>query len=140
MGFTWDNAAFNRLEQRFRNADKRLIEESVDLVDEATEAGALAQKIVIATSGTGWEDRQGRLDSDKMFDAVSTTPAKLRGDAVEGEFGWVNETEPYFAYQDQGFTHWQTGQDVTPMHSLLSGLVAAREHVRAGIRIILRRI
>jgi len=140
MGMMWNNAAFNHFQARFTNLDARILDQAEPLVEEALQEGARVQQAVIATSGTGYKDRQGRVETGSMLDDVDTSPVRRSGSTVEGEFGWVDRRKDYYAYQEQGFTHYLSGKDVAPMHALFSGFVTARETVRAGIRAILGRL
>lgn len=138
MGFIWRNNDLDTMQARFRAIPQELEEEAERLVQGAIEEGAEAMEMVIATSGTGWKDRQGRVETGKMLDHVKEFGTERDGNRVEGKFGW-DDPENYFIYQEQGFRHWISGKDVVPMHALLTGFVAAREHVIRGLGRMLRK-
>ena len=62
----------------------------------SAELGAEEMRDVIQNSGTGWEGRQGRVDTGSMLESV----------ASEGNrFGWLRNYREYFGMQDSGFVN-----------------------------------
>ena len=52
-------------------------------------------------------------------------------DSLVGEFGWLDDQEAYFKYQDQGFVHWLSGEKITGMLALAdAGIEARQEFIR----------
>jgi hypothetical protein len=140
MGFQWDESAFNQYGKWIEGIPDAVLWESEQLVENAAEEGARVQEVIIATSGTGFENRSGRVVTGKMLDAVGSTRATVDNTTVSAEFGWIDNTEDYFAYQDQGFWHVWANRTVEGMHSLASGMAAAREKLYEGVDKILRRL
>lgn len=102
------------------------------------EDAAGMMKDLIASRGTNrqwsraWNGRThsgpGRIDTGNMYEAVTWW---VSPDGYRGEFGWLNNREPYFLYQEEGFPHWITGEMVPAMLALQdAGLAAQEDFVR----------
>jgi hypothetical protein len=76
-----------------------------DIVADAIEDGALTTQINIATRGTPKSGKQGRVRTGDMLDAVKSEMIKSTPREAEGKFGWIDEYEDYFGYQEGGFDH-----------------------------------
>lgn len=119
----------------------------------------------IETSGTGWEGREGRIDSGAMLRDVTASTRAGSGMTRAGHrsrsasFGWVNNQEDYYRLQEEGFTNiykdaknegktWggtpYSGTGGPPgwtqgMNAYTDAFVAARERFRENINGITRR-
>lgn len=60
------------------------------------EIAAEEMRDIIRHSGTGWDNREGRVDTGAMLDAVSSEGSR---------FGWINGFKEYFRIQDKGFVN-----------------------------------
>lgn len=137
MGFQWMNGDLKSLVTELRGIPEEVAAEAQALVSEAMNIGAETQRQIIETSGTVKSGKQGRIETGLMRNSVQSAGADRVGNTIEGRFGW-RDPDPYFLYQEYGFTHARSGEDIVPMHALLQGFVKAREHVRAGLLRLLR--
>lgn len=137
MGFQWMNRDLNSMITELNGIPEDIANEAQDLVSEAMNIGAETQRRIIETSGTAKSGKSGRIETGLMLNSVQSAGADRVGNTIEGKFGW-RDPEEYYMYQDDGFTHYLSGEDIVPMHALLQGFVKAREHVRAGLRRMLR--
>ena len=137
MGFQWMNGDLSSMVTELRGIPEEVASEAQKLVSEAMNIGAETQRQIIETSGTPKSGKQGRIETGLMRNSVQSAGADRVGNTIEGKFGW-RDPDPYFLYQERGFTHAWSGEDIVPMHALLQGFVKAREHVREGLRRLLR--
>lgn len=75
-------------------------------------------------------DKVNRVDTEHMKGSVSYEDARSAGKTVKGKFGWGlhgSKVEPYFIYQEQGFTHAYSGKDIAPMHALFDAFRIEKE-------------
>lgn len=118
---------------------KRIEELAYQAAIESFDEGAKKMKEFIRERGTGktWSkprggragSQPGRVDSGDMVDAVAFQVVR-NGQNVTATLGWVDEKEPYFAYQDDpsGFVHWISGEQIKGMGALLdAGVFTRRE-------------
>lgn len=143
MGFQWMNGDLKTMVTELRSIPEEVASEVQTLVSEAMNIGAETQRHVIENSGTPKSGKRGRIETGLMRNSVQSAGADRVGNTIEGKFGW-RDPEPYFLYQEQGFTinsrksEYTSRADVPAMHALLQGFVKAREHVRAGLLRMLR--
>jgi hypothetical protein len=78
------------------------------------------------TTVTGTKSGPGRYDTGLMFQAVDWR-ISLPGNKIIGEFGWLDNREAYFLYQEEGFTHYLSGQQIPAMFALQDAGVAAQQ-------------
>lgn len=113
------------------------------------EKAAEAMRLIIQTSGTGktWTrpsssgrtgSSPGRVDTGNMLDAVKWRVSSEGGNLV-GEFGWLDNQEPYFMYQESGFSHVGSGEWVRGMLALQDASLAAKEEFLTRLANALRR-
>lgn len=100
----------------FEGVSKKMIEEMGDVVESGVEEGEKITKHNIETRGTAKSGKRGRVESGKMRDAVDSKVNRSKNSAV-GQFGWINQFEPYFGYQESGFAH-RGGVNVEGMYAL----------------------
>lgn len=97
------------------------------IVDDELNNAVAAVRQRIETSGRG--DKAGRIESGEMLRRVSRTAVQNEKFSVSGDFGWVNNPERYFQYQEDGFRHYQTGEFIEGMHAVFDAFLTARENV-----------
>ena len=126
-------------------------------VVDAARIGAETMQEIIATSGTGWENREGRIDTGKMIGDVDYQRVATRGLSKgsarvsrSATFGWIRHYEEYYGMQDHGFVNiyklernrgetWKTGEGGPPvgktvgMNAYATAHLAAREFFRREI-------
>lgn len=107
-------------------------------LDEALIAAGIAAKDEMVR--TVWQTpsslRPGKPDrvwTSLMVGSISEPRVERRGQTRSLTAGWLDETEDYFALQDQGGPG-PHGIDITPMHMLLNGYQAAQTVLDAWIR------
>lgn len=107
---------------------KRIEELAYQAAIQSFDEGAKKMKQFIRERGTGktwakpWGGRAGsqpgRVDSGDMVDAV-TFQVVRNGQNVTATLGWVDEQAEYFFYQEKGFTHWISGDQIKGMNALM---------------------
>lgn len=108
-----------RLPENMRDEAKKIVSES------AKEGASRMYELV------------DRIDTELMRGSVSYEDAKTTPSSVYAKFGWGlhgADVEPYFVYQEQGFTHAGSGTDVPPMHALLRAFMEVREKFYARVK------
>lgn len=133
---------------------ERLKREAAAIAREAAQVGAEAMQERILNSATGYRERDTpnadpRAVSGAMFDAVEydkTSKWDTSGDGTDTRktrFGWISTFEDYFYYQEQGFNNTSktnASRDggpagyTLPMHAVVAGRVAAREHIKKRLK------
>lgn len=105
----------------------------------ALDDGLEWMRMVIESSGTGWVGRgpratpDGRIDYGYMIDSTDRTVVHRDGRTLTGTFGWLEDQEDYFRYQEYGFRH-RGGKSVEGMHALAQGVMFARETLEHELR------
>lgn len=89
----------------FEGVAKKMIEGMGDVVEDAVDEGKEITQDNIDTRGTLKSGKRGRIETSKMRDAVDSEITRKGKKGVSGKFGWINEFEPYFGYQEEGFNH-----------------------------------
>lgn len=86
----------------------------------------------IATRGTAYsasQGRAGRVETENMINAVTFRRYPKAGPTVFlWEFGWIEQWEPYFKYQEEGFVHIGSG-NVEGMFALRDASTEARDRI-----------
>lgn len=131
MSRSHNNRELDRLRRVLDDVPSKALDKAEQAIKTGVDEGATLMRLYIATRGTDYSHsrgRLGRIESGLMFNAVDSQTQRS-SDAVIGRFGWLNEKRDYFAWQEQGFQHWQSGKDVEPMFALMDAIVKAREVV-----------
>lgn len=118
----------NNLTTNLANVGPRLEEKAAQIVQETVIDGANQMRQNIEASG--------RIDTGYMLGDVANNEVQTDGGTVHAEFGWGTTggpVQPYYVYQEQGFTHYGSGKDVPPMHALLQAFINVREKFYAKI-------
>lgn len=126
------------LQIRLAAVPKRARRIGYQIVDDELNKAVERMRHIIMTSGTESTNRPGRTESEKMLNSVSRTPVSNDPYAVSGQFGWLQDPERYFQYQEDGFTHYQTGQWIEGMHAMFDAFMEARENVYRRIAEVTR--
>lgn len=104
----------------YRGKIQRIEQGQEEILNEAVELGAEMMRDMISTRGTAKSGKQGRIDTGRMLKAVKVRPPKKdSGGKTQAFFGWLEDRADYFRYQEGGFTHFRTGQDVEGMYAQL---------------------
>jgi hypothetical protein len=106
------------------------------VVDEAVTDGAVVMREIIMSTGTNkdwgssWPSRafgrkssstEARYDTGEMLNSVKSAMLEVSPRKSSGVFGWLNNQQDYFIYQDKGFTHWISGDKIPAMNALREG-------------------
>jgi hypothetical protein len=70
----------------------------------------------------------GRVNEGKMRAAIERALSPMASGGVAGEWGWLDEVEKYYDYQEYG-----TGK-IGPMNALQDSFIHARERFREELR------
>lgn len=107
--------------EEFMQKVRRGVQEAMD---EAIEEAQRAVENFIATRGTPKSGKQGRVDTGRMLDSVTST-TENSGDVFYGGVGW-SDFQLYFALQEEGFTHLG-GSQVPAMNAFMDAYPLLRE-------------
>ena len=116
----------------FRGKVTRIEDGIEDALKLAMEDGAEIMRSNIATRGTAKSGKAGRIDTGKMIGDVKSRvyPGTDKGNRVV-RFGWIDNREDYYGYQEGGFEH-VNGGEVEGMYALQDAAeLAFREFQRA---------
>lgn len=126
--------AMNGLANNLRGLQKDMDQ----TLDEAMLAAGIAAKTAMVE--TVWKTpsslrpgKPNRVWTGLMVNSVSEPKVERRGQTRSIEAGWLDQTEDYFALQDEGGPG-PHGIDITPMHMLMNGYQAAQTVLDAWIR------
>lgn len=124
MGLTWQNDLRSMI-VAIENLPKQLEDAVEPLVAEAAREGAdiMYQNI-------------DRIDTEFMKGSVGNSDAKQEGNTIYAEWGWGidgAQVEPYFLYQEYGFTHAVSNKDIPPMHALTESFIRVWEKFKGKI-------
>ena len=121
------------------------IQQAVEL---AIEAGALNMRETIMTTGTdkdwgkSWPSRaqgrksrstEARFDTGEMRDSVQSKLLVSTKQRASGEFGWLENQQKYFRFQNEGFEH-RNGALIPAMNALRDARTYAISIVKDEIR------
>lgn len=124
MGLVWEQS-LNTMIARVKNIPNELVEESIQLVEEAAQEGAEIM-----------ESKIDRIDTSLMKGSVASSSPEVDGTTVSAEFGWGvdgSEVKDYFKYQEYGFTHAWSGKDIPPMHALTDTFLQVWEKMKGRL-------
>jgi hypothetical protein len=107
-------------------------------LDEAMLAAGIASKEAMVE--TVWKTpsslrpgKPNRVWTGLMVNSISEPRVERRGQTRSLQAGWLDETQDYFALQNDGGVG-PHGIDITPMHMLMNGYQAAEAVLNAWIR------
>ena len=113
----------------------RAVQNNLDMEDIVKRA-AEAMQLRIGTA-TGTKSGPGRVDTGDMIQSVKYR-VEISNGAIVGEFGWLDNQEMYFLYQEHGFTHWLSGDMIPGMMALMDAEAAARDEFVARLAAIVK--
>lgn len=96
-------------------------------MDALVKKGAETMQRIIGTVNTT-KSGPGRYETGLMLRTVGWR-VEMGDGKIVGEFGWLDEggRKPYFLYQEYGFTHVGSGQEIAAMMALQDADVQTRE-------------
>lgn len=113
-----------RVSGNFKNFEGRLKaarQEFRDCLDaamvEAIQLGVETGKDKIETSGTVKSGKRGRIKTGTMLNEFKGNVDIGRAETV-GRVGWAQRREDYFLYQELGFAHYLSGEEIDGMLAL----------------------
>jgi len=130
---------FDGLATIIRQKTESFQDDALDIVTEFADTGAaeMVDTLNNATTPTG-EARAaaggngpGRVKTGQMRDDV-TREAGRDGDAFTGKFGWIDDAEDYYTYQEDGTRRFRG------MNALHSSAIRNREQAIARIKAAVR--
>ncbi|AGY47157.1 hypothetical protein CN1A_48 [Clavibacter phage CN1A] len=78
-----------------------------------------------------------RIDTGDMRDDVSYRKVASGATFSTWAFGWVNRFQRYYHFQEDGFIHWRSGNEIAGMHALKDATEEARATLkRASAEIV----
>lgn len=125
-----------QLRMRIENLPQEKLDQAQKIMEEVTDEGADLMRQYISTRGTEKSGKQGRIETGAMYEATQSAVHR-NPKSVRGEFGWGvagGPHEKYFDYQENGFRHWRSGENVPPMHAMLDAFIKMRIKFFARMR------
>ncbi len=107
---------------------------SVDESQRFADDGKAFMQQAIATRGTGYEGRAGRIDTGRMYNAVQARSGRQGAGKSRGQFGWLTDKAPYFRFQEGGFVNSWTGRAVDGMYAMQDAYEFAIEGFKRRMR------
>lgn len=138
MGIVFRNGDFKTLATKIRGIPEDMLEDLEPLLLRTVDTGADLMEAHIETRGTVKSGKRGRVETGRMLGAVDSEVFK-RGTTLVGRWGWLNEWEKYFLYQENGFRNAWSREDVAPMHALYDSFFHQREALFSELAKKLRR-
>lgn len=111
----------------------RLTDSAKDVIREGAKEGEDLTKLHIETRGTAKSGKQGRIETRRMHDAVSSRVEKDTDTEIEASFGWLDDKANYFGLQERGFTH-TSGVQVEGMFALSDAADAVEREVSRKLK------
>ena len=123
-------------------------------VEAAVETGQQSMTELIMSRGTNkqwsrpWPSRNGgrrsgsteaRYDTGEMVNSVTSyfdgiSLDSFGNDSASGEYGWLGNQQEYFRYQEEGFTHYRSGEAIPAMNALRDSYVEAQNALKAELK------
>lgn len=126
MGIVFRNGDFKTLSTKIRAIPDEMLNDLEPLVERTVKTGADLMEAHIKTRGTVKSGKRGRVETGKMLSNVDYEMFR-KGDTLIGRWGWLDNWEKYFLYQENGFKNAWSREDVAPMHALFDSFLRQRE-------------
>lgn len=101
----------------FRGKVARIEDGAEKALQDAMDDGAYLMADLISTRGTPKSGKAGRIETKQMHNEVDSRVQPYGQGKVRGTFGWINNKEDYYGYQEGGFDH-SNGSHVEGMYAL----------------------
>lgn len=136
MGVQYSRAALLDIEEQYRSlgpAAEGMMDEQLSAI---AEEGAEGVRQGIETASTPYglsQGRGGRSDPARgsMLADVKVRKIPIADPTVRiWEFGWIENFEKYYTFQEGGFTHWVSHKLIPGMFALRDASTAARVRMK----------
>lgn len=122
----------------FRQKMVRIDDGAVEVLEQAMDDGAESMRHHIRTRGTQKSGKPGRIDTEAMLrDVKSRVYSPTAGGRVTGRFGWIDNREDYYGFQEGGFEH-VNGGTVEGMYALVDASEFAFLEFQRGVDQVVR--
>lgn len=119
----------------FKSKVEAVEQGNADLIQEMVQDGEATMKHLISTRGTANSGKAGRIDTGRMLNAVTHSfNPKTAGGNVSGRFGWLQDKQDYFGFQEGGFHNVRAGVDVEGMYALVDAYELVSRELQEKIR------
>lgn len=115
----------------FRGKIEAIEKGNAEIIAETAHRGEEITKHHIESRGIS---KRGRVETGKMRDSITSRVVTDSADRVQAHFGWLETREDYFAYQEGGFRHKGSGQDIPGMYALVDAAEEVFEDMKEDIR------
>lgn len=105
----------------------------VDIAQDTADEGAEMVRDRIETSGTVKSGKRGRIESGDMLAAVRSE-VTVTPTLVTAAFGWLHTFSRYFGFQDVGFTHARSSEEIPGMMALQDAFDESKANVESRLR------
>lgn len=119
----WLEGEIKGTEQYVRGAAQQIADDGAELTKQLTN-----------TRPSKKSGKQGRVDTGRMFDAI-TSKVEQEGDTIVARYGMLDDTELYMALQTvTGFIHNRSGEFIEPTFALQDAFQNSIEQVDALLK------
>lgn len=105
----------------------------VDIAQDTADEGAEMVRDRIETSGTVKSGKRGRIETGAMLAAVRSE-VTVTPKVITASFGWLNVFNDYFGFQDRGFSHYRSGEEIPGMMALQDAFDESKANIRGRLR------
>lgn len=116
----------------FERKVEELNREARNALKDAAQSGEQITKNHIETRGTEKSGKRGRVETGKMRDSVESRVTKDTRREAEAAFGWLDEQQAYFLFQELGT------RSISPMYALTDAGEEVWTHLQRDIDRIVR--
>lgn len=140
MGFKTVNGSLEGMSAYVSRLPNEILEDlEVNAAEDLAHEGADLMREYISTRGTERSGKEGREETGLMLRRVRSRVRQLSGKRIRLEWGWLSDRKAYFRYQENGFRHYRSGEDVEPMHALLDSYLKMGDRFQDEMRKRFRR-
>lgn len=112
---------------------KDVKESIINIAQDTADEGAEMVRDRIETSGTVKSGKRGRIETGAMLAAVRSE-VTVTPKVITAAFGWLNTFSDYFGFQDRGFTHYRSNEEIPGMMALQDAFDESKANVESRLR------
>lgn len=108
-------------------------ESIIDIAQDTADEGAEMVRDRIGTSGTVKSGKRGRIETGAMLAAVRSE-VTVTPKVITAAFGWLNAFSDYFGFQDRGFIHYRSHEEIPGMMALQDAFDESKANLESRLR------
>lgn len=125
MGISWKTGSYAGFIDAVPRMFNSFMDEAEEILADVLQVGANLMEEFIRTRGLS--GKSGRIDTGRMLESVGWSMTSASGVLLSGEFGWTEDQELYFLFQEEGTSR------ISPMLALFDAGAAVREELLASL-------